>query len=525
MIQEILQKIHMRLSRLLPWLDAALLVFLVMFILSGIKLVPFHGDESTFIWTSRDYDSIVKQGRHGDVVLVPEKTAYSADENLRLSIGSILVFSIGVARDIANTDIGLSNRWNWNYPPDAGELMWAENKERGALPDTMQLILARACSAAMGGLSIVFFFLAAKKLLTSRAAAWTASILIATHGDILVNIRRAMQEGPKFLFVSVTLYIAVFILADLKNGRLRRGLFVALGIASGLTLAAKQDAAPFLVAVYSTLALVPFWEKRPDRVSLSNIACLFAATLLAFASFLALMPIFWGLWLNVVFLTGVSMLAFQMPVLKIGKTSMTLSITGLVLIVGAIFLSPNLWNRFAVPFSGMVHVRGIILNSQMGYLAGYGLPHLDTIDRKAGFLSETVVRSSVMYMEVPTFDIDPINDQIAAYETSPFHGRMGSLYLDALILLFFLMGLWTLARTSTSEDLLMCNLLLVPAVILFLSVPLPWQRYFLILQIPYAFISGEGVRQIWMWGGRFFPFHNGPAQSKEPAPRSGAGSG
>lgn len=312
------------------------------------------------------------------------------------------------------------------------------------------------------------------------------------------------------MFISITLYIAVLILVDLKNDRLRRGLFVALGIASGLSLAAKQDAAPFLVAVYSTLALVPLWEKRPGRISLANIICLFAATLLALASFFALMPIFWGWWLNIVFLTGVSMLVFQIPMWKIDRTSLPLSVTGLVLAVGAIFLSPDLWNRFAVPFSSMIEVREIILNSQVNYLAGNGLPHLDAPDRKAEFLLETVVRSSVMYMEVPTFDIDPINDQIAAYEMSPFHGRMGSLYLDTLIAMFFLLGLWALARTSASEDLLMCNLLLVPATILFLSVPLPWQRYFLVLQIPYACIVGAGVRQAWAWGGRFVPLHKKP---------------
>jgi len=287
------------------WLDAMLLVILSVFIVSGITLVPFHGDEPAYISLSGDYDVIIKQGNLGAFLLTEE----NPDQGIRLSTGSILGFSIGLVRDITGMGGSVNTNWSWDQT-------WSENIEQGNMPNRQLLILSRACSALMGAFGIVFFFLAAHYLLGSRLSAWVATVLLATQGDILVNFRRAMQEGPKFLFLLVALYFSTQILRDLKNKETRRILYALMGLASGFSLATKQDIAPMLVAMYLVLAFMPFLNKEKNLI-VANLLYLGAAGTLAFAFFLALMPVLWGWWETSLALIGFSVLLFQIPVWKV----------------------------------------------------------------------------------------------------------------------------------------------------------------------------------------------------------------
>lgn len=493
-IQEISKKIHAKPERLFFWLDAILLVLLTAFILSGITLVPFHADEAAYIHMSQDYDVIVKQGNLGAFLL---NTNTDVSQGMRLSIGSILGFSIGFARDVTGMGGSLNNNWDWGYT-------WSENIQQGNMPNHQLLTLARASSALMGALSIVFFFLTTRQLFGSRLPAWIATILLATNGGILVHFRCAMQEGPKFFFLIVTLYLASRALKGLKNGKLHISIYVLLGLASGFTLAAKQDTVPMLLAIYLALALVPVWQKETGQAILVNILYLGAATTLALASFLALMPIFWGWWETVFVLAGFAALLFQIPTWNVSKAAKPLSLAGCALIVGMTIVSPSLWYRIHIPFSEMMEIRRVIIGGQVDYLMSNNLFYLNTIENKARFLLTSImtsrVTSSAMYMDATSFGINPINEQIAIYEASYLDGRIDTPALDALIVILFAVGIWALFRRFSMESLLIFSLLFITTTVLFVSIPLPWQRYFLIIQIPYALLAGAGANQIWIWG-------------------------
>jgi hypothetical protein len=224
--REISQKIHAGVNKHPAWLDLIFLLFLAVYILAGINLVPFHGDESAYIWLSEDYDRIVKKGEFERVLFSPKG---NSKQYLRLSTGSILAYSIGFARDMTDNEDPI-NKWLWGSS-------WDENIQQGNMPTPRLLRLARTCSALMGALGIALFFLAARRLLPSRLAAWSATLALATQGDVLVNIRRAMQEGPKFLFLILTIYAASHVLKDFQNINTRRYLYVLMGAASGLALA------------------------------------------------------------------------------------------------------------------------------------------------------------------------------------------------------------------------------------------------------------------------------------------------
>ncbi len=483
------QKIHARPNKHFIWLDIVLLLLLTVYVLAGIDLVPFHGDEATFILMSEDYDKIVKQGDPGLVLFNPEG---SSKQYTRLSIGSIQVFSVGLARDITNIEDSL-DRWMWGAS-------WDENIAQGNMPSAQVLRLARACSALLGALSIVLFFITARLLFSSRLAAWAATLVLATHGDILVNIRRAMQEGPKFFFLILTIYIATHVLKDFQSMKLRRYLYVLLGIFSGITLAAKQDTALMLIAVYLALALLPAWKKETIQTVLTNILYLGTATILAVAFFLAFMPVFWGWWENVLVLIGLATILFQLPVWKVDRAAKPLALAGFALIIGMSILAPTLWVKFPTPVTSMIEARESILKGQVAGYKDNNLFYLDSARNKLTFLLETTLTSRVMYMESPSFDVPPIHEQITAYENSPISGRTGSLLADGFVAVLAIIGVWALLRQFNAESLLIYSMLITSGILLFATVPLPWQRYFLIMQIPYALIAGAGAGQIWKWG-------------------------
>jgi hypothetical protein len=485
-------KKHAGINDNFSWLDLILLFLLTLYVLSGITLVPFHGDESTYILLSEDYDSIVKKRDFDRVLFKPDG---SPKQNLRLSTGSILAFSIGFARDITNNDDPI-NKWMWSNS-------WDENVAQGNMPNPRLLYLARASPAIMGALGIVLFFLIAHKLFSSRLAAWAATLALATHGVVLVNIRRAMQEGPKFLFLFLTIYIASRMLKDFQGVKMRRYPYVLLGAASGLTLAAKHDTVPMLVAIYLALAVIPIWKKEAARTVLVNLLYLGAATGLAYVCFLAFMPVFWSWWKGMFMLTGFVTIIFQLPVLKVERTAKPLALVGCILIIGMTMAWPKQWSGLVTPVTSMIEVRESIVAGQIKNLENENLFDPTTPMNRLVFLLENIFTSRVMYAEVSSFDVPPFHEQVKAYEDSFFSGRIGSPLANGFVAFLAIVGGWLLFRQFNVESLLVYSLFITCGVFLFFMIPLPWQRYFFIMQIPYSLMAGAGANQIWDWGRKF----------------------
>jgi hypothetical protein len=489
MIKEMSQKIHAAPNRHFIWLDVALLLLLTIYILMGIRLAPFHGDEATFLVMSEDYDRIVKQGDFSRVLFQQEE---SLKQNTRLSTGSILTYAIGLARDITDVE-GPLERWLWGAS-------WEQNVAQGNLPDPRLLRVARTFPAMMGALSIALFFVTARRLLVSRLAAWLATLTLATHGDVLVNFRRAIQEGPKFFFLILTLYIASHLLRNFQETNRRRYLYVCLGIASGLTLAAKQDAALLLVGIYLAIACLPLLWKERLQTSLTNLLYLGAATILALACFLLLMPVFWGWWESALVLAGFATILFQVPSWNIDRAAKPLTLAGCLLIIGMTVASSGLWGKFMTPLASLIETRGVIVESQIAFLKRNHQPYLETASDRLQFLLQTTLTSKVMYMEAASFDVPPFHEQIAAYEGSLMAGRTGSPWVDGFISVLAVMGGWSLLRNYRAESLLIYSMLITAGILLLITVPLPWQRYYLIMQIPYALMAGAGASLIGILG-------------------------
>lgn len=484
-IKEMIQKIQRFSSRHVLILDILFLLFIVIYVLAGVPTTPFHGDESTYINISQDYDSVFKKRDFGRVLFNLEG---NSKQYIRLTTGSILAYSIGFVRDVTNNEDPIT-KWLWGAS-------WDENIKLGNMPVPRLLNLARNCSAVMGALGMVVFFFTALKISASHLVAWVATLILTTHGDVLLNIRRAMQEGPKFLFIILTIYIASVVIKKLNRINTNRYLYVLLGIASGVALAAKQDIAPMLVAIYLALVLIPIWRKETRQIIFVNIFYLALATVLAFACFLILMPVFWGWWESAFTLIALVTVLFQFFTWRINASSKVLALLGCVLAVGLTVKEPNQWNSLLNPLTSMMQIREETINNQLKLIQNHALD-LSNTQNKVDFFLNTVFTSRTMYTEVASFEVPPFYEQVTIYEDSFLSGRIGPSWMDGLIFLFMVFGCWYLLKPFKAESIFIFSLFLISAMLLYTLIPLPWQRYFIIMQIPYSLIAAAGVQYIY----------------------------
>jgi len=486
MIQDFFEKIQYRLKQRPVFFDVLFLLLAMGYVLSGVGLVPFHGDESAYLIISEDYDRIVKEGGLDKVLYSPEG---NGKQYLRLSTGGFYSFTVGLVRDLTNTDEPIE-KWLWGSS-------WEDNLAMGNMPPESLLNLARYTSAVMGALSVVFFFLFVRTLSGSRLAAWVSTLAFVTQGAFLVNVRRAMQEGPKFLFLAVAAYVSAQVLKNIQRSKMDAVPYALLGAATGLTLAAKQDTAFLILAMYLGLALVPLFERLPMRVFLVNGFYLGAATIIAYATFLVFMPVFWGWWESSLALVALALVLFQLPQLNSEVFARLLALAGCVTMMGATLLSPALWAQLHVPLVSMADAREQIVEGQEGTL---DQEHSDLPER-VRFLFETTISSKVMYFENSNFDVPPYHELIRVYERSVLRGRTGSWAWDALLAVLALVGVWAFVRKWDAVSFFAVVLLLVTGVSLPILIPLFWQRYYLIMQIPYLLAAGVGAVQLWSFAG------------------------
>src|SRR5947207_10753983 len=91
--------------------DALFVSALLLYALAGMTLTPFHGDETTTIYLSRDWATIVLQGNPAAVRFQP---TYSDDQQLRLVNGVFSKYTIGLVwSTLGLTVTDLPGRWWW----------------------------------------------------------------------------------------------------------------------------------------------------------------------------------------------------------------------------------------------------------------------------------------------------------------------------------------------------------------------------------------------------------------------------
>src|SRR4030067_744506 len=177
------------------------LVIYIFFFIGGVSQVPFHPDESTYLYMSSDFERISSQP--SELFWLPCDN--SDQQRYRLVDAPFTRYILGAGRSLASLP-ALPADWDWGKS-------WEQNRISGALPDKKLLAVGRTTISIFLPLSLMLMFLIGRKAQRPLAGMFSA-FLLGSNALILVHGRRAMAEG--LLLFCVTLFIFSLCYSD-KN--------------------------------------------------------------------------------------------------------------------------------------------------------------------------------------------------------------------------------------------------------------------------------------------------------------------
>ncbi len=233
----------------------SLFILYSVYILLGVKSVPFHPDESSLLYQSRDLEIAISEPA---TLFWSDTPTNVYDQTYRLLNAPLAKYIIGIGRlGVGYGAESVSVDWDWGQS-------WDENAQQGALPPDRLLLGSRISVALFLPLSIGLIYLAGQSI-GGVNTGLVAALLLALNTLVLLHTRRAMAEGV--LLFGVCLAILGVLYAD------RRPWLDGLGM--GLAISAK----------YSALALLPaglvavLWGSELDRRQMLKRLSIFILTL------------------------------------------------------------------------------------------------------------------------------------------------------------------------------------------------------------------------------------------------------
>jgi 4-amino-4-deoxy-L-arabinose transferase-like glycosyltransferase len=410
------------------FLDLGWCILLALYILLGTASVPFHGDESTQIFMSRDYAYQFLQGDL-DLVRYSDPPISPTEQQLRLLNGTLNKYLIGFAWHLGGfTPDQLNEQWDWGAD-------WNYNQTNHHAPSEALLQISRIPSALLMAAGVVILF-ALGHILGGRPVAYLASLYYAVNPALLINGRRAMMEGSLIAFSLLVVLTGVWLLQ-------KRYWWTAilLGIAAGLALASKHNAVFTVIAVFGACALYPIikWIVGIRHHNDPPVRAWRAMPLRAY---------------------------------------LLLIVAGIVALLVFDVLNPAWWGDPFTRARQVLDLRADLLAGQTAAFGGYA----NVVDALSGFFRQIFV-ALPQYYEVPGWDVY-LAEQIAGYEGSLWRGISigGSVIGGWILLVLTAMGLWTLWRDQAVDRRtrwLIGAWVFVTLITTALLTPLEWQRYYL----------------------------------------------
>ncbi|MEZ4670548.1 MAG: phospholipid carrier-dependent glycosyltransferase [Anaerolineae bacterium] len=383
-----MSKSKLVISRYFP---AIWLILLIVYVLAGTPLTPFHGDEATQIFMSRDYAYLFIEHDLSKVEY-SETSASPAEQELRLLNGVVNKYLIGLAWHISGLTINdLNEQWDWG----AG---WDYNLQNNHAPSPALLAAARWPSAVLlaAGVAIMFGL---GRAVGGRWTPYLASLYYALNPALLLNGRRAMMEGSFIFFSLLVVLVGVWLVT---RPSLARALL--LGLVCGFALASKHTAIFTVATVLGTAVIFLIFQSVSSQDDYSDVEYLI------------------------------------LPYLVI-----TIVVTGLTFYV----LNPAWWGEPAARAQKVLELRQNLLAGQSAAFVGY----YDAGEQLIGFLRQGLVVLP-QYFEVIGWE-GYIGDQIAQYGASVWRGvSVGGSAAGAVALCVMMgAGTWRLVSTGVFRAL------------------------------------------------------------------------
>jgi hypothetical protein len=430
----------MRSNRLI---DFVWLLILAAYILAGTFVVPFHGDEATQIYMSRDYAYQFLQGDL-DSVRYHEPPINATEQELRLLNGTLNKYAIGLAWHLGGFSVEqINEQWDWGAD-------WGYNQQNNHAPGEALLNVSRIPSALGLAAGVVVMF-GIGRVLGGRAAAYLASLYYALNPALLLDGRRAMMEGSLICFSLLTVLAGMWLLQ-----KRRWWAALVLGVAAGLALASKHTAVFTVAAVFGACAVYPVvaWilGKR-DAKERARHAVPLRSDLAADAD---------------------GDRAWHAMPLRIYAM---LAVAGVVVLGVFYALNPAWWGDPVGRAAQVLDLRADLLAGQTAVFGGY----TGVGDALGGFFRQVFVNLP-QYYEVPAW-AGYIAEPIARYEGSIWRGVSvgGSVSGGVVLLALTVIGLWALVKSSAGggERWVVGLWALAMLFTTALLTPVEWQRYYL----------------------------------------------
>lgn len=422
------------------WVDFVWLIALSAYIVLGVPQVPFHGDESTQLYMSRDFYLHGVDGNLDTLTytawdMLPAGDPKATQQDLRLKDGTVAKYLYGFAGWLGGYTVDdLNEQWLWG----AG---WEYNQQNGHVPSDDLLIRARVMSALLMALGVMAIFAIGNQL-GGRPVAYLASVYLALNPALLLNGRRAMMEGGLLFFGVVVIWLAFLIVQ--KRARWH---YVALGFLSGLAVATKHTAVVFVAMAFAMCGiyfLLQAIRQKECLLNLRQIVYLGLAGVFSLIVFYAANPVWWG-----------------DPIARAGE---------------------------------VLDIRTDFIDNQLSAFGGYP----DFASQISGFWQHVFVVPP-MYAETDVDNfVGNLAPEIAAYEASIWDGiAIGGSTIGAILL--FVCVVWGIIALWKDDDLLpalkwMAIFWLIGtlAFVLFVT-PLEWQRYYLPAYPPLGIFAAIGL--------------------------------
>ena len=424
-------------SKAAPFADALLLLLLAAYTLAGVPLATYHGDEGMQIYASRDFDIAFVDGDPWALTTTPPYPIDSP-QYLRIINGSIHRYAVGAVLQwggFGGAGMPIEPGWNWG-------LSYEENVAGGWLPSEPILHAARYASAVLFALSLLPVF-GIGWVLGGRVAAYVGVLLYGFNPLLLINARRSMMEGSLLFFGMLALWAAVLIADRLvREQRVSVGLWVGLAVAGALTLASKHSGAIFLVGAWGWVAWVALWMRRAV----------------------------WQRW-------GGLLLA---------------GIAAIALFVG---MSPALWSNPIDRFQDLARLRAELIEIQVSLEAD---APMTTGQRVVWAVTQPYITPPKHYDRPDWGNAADIRASEQAYNASGLSGMPSHPALGALIMLAAAAGAVALVRGWPPMGIGLVWWVGVTTLALLLN-PLPWDRYYIPLVPPLAFLAAVGTAALVRW--------------------------